>query len=174
MPDVGQQLLETMFETAMEPAMRRLAELTTALVSILVPCSATHADIVVCNDFRVRVRVALAYEQPAGISAAGWWSVEPKACKDIDFAFTGAFFYYTADSDSYKERRKTMTDHWGNKKELFVPSKDFKTDDAGRKGRNAGPVKFSQVELTQQQQAKPVVITLRFSSGSTTTEIKLK
>lgn len=141
---------------------------------ILATTSAARADIVVCNDFRARVRVALAFESPSGIVSAGWWSVEPNACKDIDFTFTGPTFFYTANSDSYKEGRSTMRDHWGNKRELFVPSKDFKTDDAGRKRRDAKPVKFSEVRLSEQQQSKPVLITLRFSSGTTTTQIKIK
>jgi len=154
--------------------MQRFVMRIAAFVLLLAPMSAAYADIVVCNDFRVRVRVALAFEGPSGIASAGWWSVEPNACKDIDFAFPGASFYYAADSDSYKEGGSSMRDHWGNKKELFVPTKDFKTDDAGRKRRDAKPVKFSEVRLSELQQSKPVVITLRFSSGTTTTQIKIK
>jgi uncharacterized membrane protein len=154
--------------------MQRFVMRIAAIVMLIAPTSAAYADIMVCNDFRARVRVAFAFEGPSGIASAGWWVVEPNACKDVDFAFTGGSFYYAADSDSYKEGGSNMRDHWGNKKELFVPSKDFKTDDAGRKRRDTKPVKFSEVRLSEQQQSKPVLITLRFSSGTTTTQIKFK
>ena len=154
--------------------MRRFARLTTATILSFGLCAAAHADIVACNDFRAPIRVALAYEREGGIASAGWWRVEPNACRDIDFAFAGATLYYTADSEPYKDGSKTFRDHWGNKKELFIPSKDFKTNEANRKERNAKPVMFSQTELSPQQQAKPVVITYRFSSGTTTTNIKFK
>jgi uncharacterized membrane protein len=154
--------------------MQRFVMRIAPILLLFAPMSAAYADIIVCNDFRARVRVALAFEGPSGVASAGWWIVEPSACKDIDFVFPGGSFYYAADSDSYKEGRNTMKDHWGNKKELFVPTKDFKTDDAGRKRRDAKPVKFSEVRLSEQQQSKPVLITLRFSSGTTTTQIKFK
>lgn len=153
--------------------MRRFTRLTAATILSFGLCAAAHADIVACNDFRAPIRVAFAYEREGGIASAGWWRVEPNACRDIDFAFAGATLYYTADSEPYKDGSKTFRDHWGNKKELFIPSKDFKTNEANRKERKK-PVMFSQTELSPQQQAKPVVITYRFSSGTTTTNIKFK
>lgn len=157
-----------------EAAMTRFALLFATTAIVLSLGAAAQADIVACNDFRAPLRVALASERAGGIAAAGWWRVEPNACRDIDFAFTGASLYYAADSDSYRDGGKTYRDHWGNKKELFVPTKDFKTDNADRKQRGAKSVMFSQASLSPQQQAKPLVITFRFSSGSTTTQIKFK
>lgn len=155
--------------------MRRFATLPVSLVVVFGICSAARADIVACNDFRAPLRVALAYERDGRIAAAGWWSVQPNACRDIDFSFSGATLYYAADSEPYQDGGKTYRDHWGNKKELFVPSKDFKTSDAANsKARGAKSEMFSMTSLSPQQQAKPVAITFRFNSGNTTTQIKFK
>ena len=136
--------------------------------------SAALADISVCNDFRARIRVALASENGGAFPAAGWWAVDPKACRDIDFPFQGAVLYYTADSDPYREGNKTLQDHWGNKKELFVGTKDFKFEHAEKRQPGSKPSKFSFATLSEQQQSKPVSIVIRFSSGSTTINVKLK
>lgn len=154
--------------------MKPLARLTTAALILLGSCAAAHAEIMACNNFRAPIRLALAYDSDGGATSAGWWRIEPNSCRDIDFAFKGASLYYTADSEPYKDGGKTYRDHWGNKKEFFVSSKDFKTNEANRKWRGAKPMMFSQTELSPQQQAKPVVITYHFTHGRTTTEIKFK
>jgi uncharacterized membrane protein len=136
--------------------------------------SAALADISVCNDFRVRVRVALAFENGGAFPAAGWWAVDPKACRDIDFPFQGAVLYYTADSDPYREGNKTLRDHWGNKKELFVGNKDFKFDHAERRQPGSKPAKFGLATVSEQLQSKPVSIVIRFTSGNTSVTIKPK
>lgn len=152
----------------------RFATLTTASVFSLGFYAAAYADIVACNNFRAPICLALAYDSDGGVASAGWWRLEPNSCRDIDFAFKGASLYNTADSEPYKDGGKTYRDHWGNKKELFVSSKDFKTNEAHRRWRGAKPMMFSQTELSPQQQAKPVVITYHFTPGRTTTEIKFK
>jgi uncharacterized membrane protein len=136
--------------------------------------SATLADISICNDFRARIRAALAQEEAGAFRAAGWWAVDPNACRDIDFPFQGAVLYYTADSDTYREGNKTLRDHWGNKQELFVGNKDFKFTNAEKRQPNAKPAKFSLVSVSEKLQAKPVVIVIRFTSGSTTVTVKAK
>lgn len=140
----------------------------------LVLCSAALADISVCNSFRIPVRVALAYQDDNGYHAAGWWAVDPNACRDIDFQFQGSTIYYTADSNLYKEGGKTVRDHWGNKKELFVPSKDFNFDRVDQARRDAKPAMFSSFSLTAEQKSKPVAITIRFTSGNTMISVKSK
>ena len=67
-----------------------------------------------------------------------------------------------------------MTDHWGNKTQLFVSSNKFKFDRAenGRDG-TSGEM-FSLVELTKKQQLRPVKMTLHFASGSTTIDTDFK
>lgn len=147
---------------------------TLAVVSIIATSPAAMADISVCNEFRARVHVALAYEDSSGFHSAGWWSVDPNACRDIDFSFQSSTLYFTANSDSYREGRQTMTYHWGNKKELFVGSKDFRFDDADRRRRGGKPAMFSFATLSPQLQSKPVTITIRFALGGTTTSIKPK
>ncbi len=67
-----------------------------------------------------------------------------------------------------------MHEHWGNKRQLFVASKDFKFDNADRSRRGAKPAMFSQAEISEQLRSKPVTITLRFSEGTTTTQVKAK
>lgn len=104
--------------------------------------SAALAGISVCNNFRLPVRVALAYQDDSGFHAAGWWSVDPSACNEIDFQFQGSTIYYTANSNSYREGGKTVHDHWGNKKELFIPSKDFYFDRVDRARRGTKPAMF--------------------------------
>lgn len=154
--------------------MPRFAGWVLAAVFSLGLASAAHADIIVCNEYPVRIRVAFAYDESGKTPAAGWWPVNPKDCRGVDFAFKGGVIYYTADSDKYREGRKTLSYHWGNKKELFVPAKDFKVDDAAGKRRGAKASMFSQVELSSQQQAKPVAITFQFKEGGTTTTVNFK
>jgi hypothetical protein len=78
------------------------------IVALFGLSSAALADISVCNDFRARIRVALASENGGAFPAAGWWAVDPKACRDVAFPFQGAVLYYTADSDPYREGNKTL------------------------------------------------------------------
>lgn len=136
--------------------------------------SAAFADISVCNDFRVRIRVALASENGGAFPAAGWWAVDPKACRDVDFPFQGAVLYYTADSDPYREGNKTLQDHWGNKKELFVGAKDFKFDRAEQRQPGGKPAKFSFATVSEKLQSKPMSIVIRFVSGNTSITVKPK
>lgn len=136
--------------------------------------SAALADISVCNDFRARVHVALASENGGAFHAAGWWAVDPNACRDIDFPFQGAVLYYTADSDPYREGNKTLRDHWGNKKELFVGTKDFKFDHAEQRQPGSKPTKFSFATVSEKLQSKPISIVIRFMSGNTSITVKPK
>jgi len=132
------------------------------------------ADILVCNDFRARVRVALAYEGSNGFHAAGWSAVEPNSCRAVDFPFRGSVLYYAADSDSYREGDKTVHDHWGNKKKLYVREKDFDLENAGQSRPGTKPAMFSLATVSEQLQSKPILITVRFTSGSTSINMKAK
>jgi uncharacterized membrane protein len=132
------------------------------------------ADILICNDFRARLRVALAYEGSNGFYAAGWWAVDPNSCRAADFPFRGSVLYYAADSDSYRDGGKTVHDHWGNKKELYVRDKDFELENAGQSRPGTKPAMFSLATVSEQLQSKPIIITLRFTSGSTTINMKAK
>jgi uncharacterized membrane protein len=154
--------------------MRLILSVMLAIVAQLALSSAALADITVCNSFRTRIRVALAYEDSNGFHAAGWWAVDANACRNVDFPFQGSVLYYTAASNSYREGRKTFHNTWGNEKKLFVPRKDFKIDYADHRRRGAKPTMFSLAKVSEQLQSKPIEITLRFTSGSTTVSMKSK
>jgi uncharacterized membrane protein len=94
--------------------MRCLATATSIIAAFLLRGSAAPADIVVCNDFRAPIHLAFASQDKGRFNAAGWWTVAPKACHTVDFAFRGATLYYTAgDSDSYQDGSETSKVHWG-------------------------------------------------------------
>lgn len=154
--------------------MRYLIVTAGAVAAFLSFGSGARADISVCNDFVATVHVAFAYPNGEKVTAAGWWSVDPKKCADVNFPFTGATLYYTANSDNYKQGRKTYHDHWGNKKELYVTSKKFNTDDAQSRRRGTKGQMFSLFELAKPLQGKPVQITFHFQKGSTSINAKGK
>jgi uncharacterized membrane protein len=134
--------------------------------------SSAHADITLCNDFRAPVYVALAAEEGAAVHAVGWWSVDPHACKTVDFPFQGATLYYAADSGSYFAGGVTNKDHWGNRRQLFVPKRPFDLDDAQYRRYGTRRAMFSEASVAEQLRAKPVAVTLRFSAGNTTINMK--
>src|SRR5262245_18471101 len=106
--------------------MRRLA---TAVAAAIVAClihSAANAGIMVCNDFHKRIEVALAQEEQSTVSAQGWWAVEPRACRDVDFALRGSMLYYRAESETYKQGGASVRHQWGEAKRLFVGKGVFK------------------------------------------------
>jgi Protein of unknown function (DUF1036) len=136
--------------------------------------SVAHAEITLCNDFRAPVYVALAAEEGPAVHAAGWWSVDPQACKTVDFPFQGTTLYYTADSGSYRAGGVTNKDHWGNRRSFFVPKRAFDLDDAQYRRHGTRLSMFSEATVAEQLRAKPVAITLRFSAGNTTVNTKSK
>ena len=69
--------------------MRRLATATSIIAAFLLVGSAARADIMVCNDFHAPIHVAFASQDKGHFNAAGWWTVAPKACHAVDFAFRG-------------------------------------------------------------------------------------
>jgi uncharacterized membrane protein len=144
------------------------------VVAFLAFGSAARADISICNDFVASIDVALAYPTDEAFVGAGWWRVEPNKCISPNFAFHGDALYYTADSDDYKEGNKSFADHWGNKINLYVTDKAFNTDAADRPWGTAKSEMFSAVELTDQQKGKALVITLHFSKGTTSIDVKIK
>jgi uncharacterized membrane protein len=154
--------------------MRCLASAAATIAGVLVLSSPARADISVCNDFVAPIHVAFAYQVQGKFTAEGWWSVAPNKCTATDFSFQGSTLYYAADSDSYKSGRGTSHDHWGNKTKLFVTRKKFTSDNASQHRRGTRSEMFSQIELTPQQHAKPVTITLHFTQGSTTINVKMK
>ncbi|MGO9358435.1 MAG: tetratricopeptide repeat protein [Xanthobacteraceae bacterium] len=149
-----------------QPAQKGMALLGTA--------SGTASEISICNDFSVRIYVAFAYQAQGGFTAAGWWGADPNKCEPADFSFPGATLYYTADSDEYKNGSDTVHEHWGNDTDLNVISEKFNFDNAQQKRGGTRSEKFSSIELTPQQQGKPVVITFHFSPGHTATDVVIK
>jgi len=154
--------------------MRRLVVTVAAVAAWLSFGAAARADISVCNDFGATIHVALAYPNGDKFTAAGWWSVDPGKCLDVNFSFSGATLYYSADSDDYKEGGRTHRYHWGNQKKLYVSAKKFDTDEAERHRRGSQGQMFSSLQLTDQQQGKPLQITLHFQEGSTSINVKIK
>jgi uncharacterized membrane protein len=151
--------------------MSRLATATSIIAAFFLLGSAAQADIMVCNDFRAPIHVAFASQNKGGFNAAGWWTVAPKACQAVDFAFKGATLYYTADSDNYQIEKATAQDHWGNVVQLFVTSEDFKLDNADVSRDGAKAEKFSLAEIPPLFGGNPVTITLHFSQGSVTVNV---
>jgi len=151
--------------------MRRLATATSIIAAFLLLGSAARADIMVCNDFRAPIHVAFASQDKGRFNAAGWWTVAPKTCHAVDFAFRGATLYYTADSDSYQDGSATSKVHWGNVVQLFVTSEDFKLDNAEASRDGATAQKFSLAEIPLQFGENPVTMTLHFAQGSTTVNV---
>ena len=142
------------------------------VVPLALACNAARAEIIVCNEFRAPIFVALAAEDGRAINAAGWWSVNPNECKPADFPFQGTSLYYTADSASYPAGGATSKDHWGNKRPLFIPSQPFKVRDAQFQRAGARLMMFGEAVVAEQFRGKPVSITVRFSPGNTTVNMK--
>src|SRR5258707_2511832 len=82
--------------------------------------------------------------------------------------------YYAADSASYRSGRATAKDHWGNKRPLFVSNQSFDTNNAEQRRRGTRMALFSEAVVAQALRSKPVEITLRFSPGNTTINMKSK
>jgi uncharacterized membrane protein len=154
------------FPISQEDFMRCLAVFAT-IVAFLFVGSEAKAAITVCNDFGARIHVAFAYIHQHNVPAAGWWSVEPNACQNIDFSFQGATLYYAADSDDYKDGAKTSHDHWGNKIKLFVGDPKFDFDDAQSPRSGATEKMFSLYEIPPHYLGKPMAIVFHFFSGKT-------
>jgi uncharacterized membrane protein len=153
---------------------RRLAPAAAAIAGSLLIGAAPQSEISLCNDFHAKIFVALAYLDQGTFTARGWWSVDPHRCEPADFLFPGSTVYYAADSEDYKQDGKTMTDHWGNKTQLFVSNNKFKFDRAENSRDGASGEMFSLVELTEKQQLRPVKMTFHFTSGSTTIDTDFK
>jgi uncharacterized membrane protein len=158
----------------MAPFVRRLTPVAAAIAGSLFVGAAPQSEISLCNDFHAKIFVALAYLDQGTFTARGWWSIDPHKCEPADFLFPGSTIYYTADSDDYKEGGKSMTDHWGNKTQLYISDKKFKFDHAENSRDGTSGEMFSLVDLTEKQQLKPVTITFHFTSGSTTTDVEIK
>ncbi len=141
---------------------------TSSTIVALFSVSAAQADIKVCNDFRTPIHVAFASQDKGSFTAAGWWTVAPKACQAVDFTFKGTTLYYTADSDSYQIGNTSNQNHWGNVVQLFVTSGDFKSDNAEISRSDAKAEKFSLAEIPAKYGKNPVSTTLRFAQGSVT------
>jgi uncharacterized membrane protein len=143
-----------------------------AVAPLALACNAARAEIIVCNDFRAPIYVALAAEDGRAVNAAGWWSLNPNECKPTEFPFQGTSLYYTADSASYRAGRATSKDHWGNKRPLFVPNQPFKVGDAQSQRPGARLMMFGEAVVSEQFRGKPLSITVRFSAGNTTVNMK--
>src|SRR5262245_23340419 len=70
------------------------------------------------NNFRALISVAIAYDDNDAITSEGWWKVQPGVCSDIEFS--GLDFYYTAESDSYRQGSATSRDNWGKGQQFYV------------------------------------------------------
>jgi uncharacterized membrane protein len=153
--------------------MRRLSTVAYTTAALVLLGSAARADIIVCNGFLAPINVAFGYQDQGSFTSAGWWSVGPDACQVVDFAFQGTALYYTADSD-YKDGPNNVHDHWGNKVQLFVASKNFNFTDADKSRNDANAEMFSLAEIAPQLQGKAVTITFRFTQGNTTINVTAK
>jgi hypothetical protein len=118
--------------------------------------------------------VAFAFQNEGHFTAAGWWDIDSNKCAPAEFSFPGATLYYAADSDNFKEGSDSVREHWGNEASLYVSSQKFNFDSAEQKHGENPSEKFSSIELTVEQQAKPVLITFHFTSGQTTTDVVIK
>jgi uncharacterized membrane protein len=148
--------------------MRRFASVASAIAALSLLDAAPGSEIAICNDFKARIYVALAFENQGNFSAAGWWTVEPNKCEPAAFSFPGSSLYYTADSDRYPASNGgTSQDHWGNEAKLFISSKKFSSDHAEQSRDGTEGEMFSSVKLSEQQQSSPVKITVHFSPGNT-------
>jgi uncharacterized membrane protein len=143
-----------------------------AIVPLALACNAARAEIIVCNDFRAPVYVALAAEDGRAVNAAGWWSVNPNECTSADFPLQGTSLYYTADSAPYRAGGATNKDHWGNRRPLFVPKQRFEIGDAQPQRPGARLTMFGEAVVAEQLRGKPLSITVRFSAGNTTVSMK--
>ena len=152
--------------------MGRLASFASALAALLLLDAAPGSEISICNDFKVRIYVALAFEDQGNFTAAGWWTIDPNKCEPAVFSFPGSWLYYTADSDKYPASGGgTSQDHWGNETNLFVGSKKFNFDHAERSRPETSGEMFGSVRLSEVQPTKPVSITFHFLPGNSSVTI---
>ncbi len=154
--------------------MRRAATAISATGILLLLGSAAHANVTICNEFSTTIRVAFANQVNGSYAAAGWWAIKTDECQEVDFTLVGNTLYYAADSDSYRSGRGMKRDHWGNKLQLFVGSKNFKVADAEKERRGAKPEMFSSAVMTGAATANKVAITVRFKQGGTSISFTTK
>lgn len=152
--------------------MRRVTTTASAIAAWLALGSAAHAGVTICNEFHAPTRVAFAYQDKDGYTAAGWWRVAKDACQEVDFTPQSDTFFYAANSDSYKSGRDTKRYHWGNKLRLFVSDKDFNFTNAEKSRRGTKAEMFSPTNITTSQ--TNTSITIRLKEGGTTIESKSK
>jgi tetratricopeptide (TPR) repeat protein len=146
--------------------MNRLVGVASALAALLLLDAAPGSEISICNDFKARIYVALAFEDQGNFTGAGWWTVEPNKCEPAVFPFPGGSLYYAADSDQYPAANVgTSQDHWGNKTNLFITTKRFNFDHAERNRPDTSGELFSSVSVPDEQPTKPLKITLHFLPG---------
>lgn len=152
--------------------MGRLASFASALAALLLLDAAPGSEISICNDFKARIYVALAFEDQGNFTAAGWWTVDANKCEPAAFSFPGGWLYYSADFDKYPASGGgTSQDHWGNETSLFVGSKKFNFDHAERSRPETSGEMFGSVRLSEVQQTKPVSITFHFLPGNSSVTI---
>lgn len=155
--------------------MRRFACVASAIAALSLLDAAPGSEIAICNDFKARIYVALAFENQGNFTAAGWWTVDPNKCEPAGFSFPGGSLYYTADSDRYPASNGgTSQDHWGNEAKLFISSKQFSSDHAEQSRGGTEGEMFSSVKLTEQQQSSPMKIIFHFSPGNTMINVNTK
>jgi uncharacterized membrane protein len=153
--------------------MRRAPVVTLALF-VLPPWSQARADVVICNDFRAAIKAAIAHEDKGSFTSEGWWRVEPNACRDVPFS--GVDFFYTAESDKYRDGGAQKQDSWGKGRQFHVGTGagTFKLENAERSRRGARARQFTKVTIDERFRTQPFIATLRFKSGSTSVEVKRK
>jgi uncharacterized membrane protein len=139
------------------------------LLGGLLPWSTARADVTVCNDFRAPVNVAIAYAEAGSMTSEGWWRVEPNGCRNVPF--DGLDFYYTVESDQYRDGRSRSRSRWGNDRSFYVGAKTFKFKDAERSRRGARSLSFSLVKINEDQR-RPFTVTLRFRDGETVRQVQ--
>jgi hypothetical protein len=85
-----------------------------ALLACLPALVGARADIIFCSQFPYLINTALAYPQTnnAWISR-GWLNVESGKCFPFDTTLNPKTFYYRGESESYKDKGKTVRSTWG-------------------------------------------------------------
>ncbi len=146
--------------------------LTAALVAAgsILSTTASHADIVFCNQFDHLVYVAIAYPQSGGsFISRGWMSLSPGDCSPFDTAIRVKTFYFRGESEPYRDgsgHKKKYS--WGKGKPFAIWEKDnFQYYDAEHR-----VLKSTLEEFTQgpESDSGDVSAKVTFKEGGSTTE----
>ena len=90
------------------------ARIWAALLACLPALPGAKADIIFCSKFPYLIYTALAYPQASDSwMSRGWLNVESNRCFQFDTMLNPKTFYYRGESESYKDKGKTVRSTWG-------------------------------------------------------------